>query len=127
MLIEIKQPDFRFGDERGLLVQLVHEGYSQINVIETSKNSYRGGHYHKLNSEAFYIITGEIMLVVEKDGVSEKYHFTAGEMFEIPPLVSHSFFFTQDTILVSMYSTGVELENGKKDIYKLDRKGVGHI
>ena len=36
MLINILKPDFTFNDDRGTLVQLVHEGYNQMNVV-TSK------------------------------------------------------------------------------------------
>ena len=39
-------------------------------------------------------------------------------MFAIRPLVSHDFFYITDTVLISMYDRGVELENGEKDIVK---------
>ena len=39
-------------------------------------------------------------------------------MFVIKPYIMHSFYFIQDTVLASMYDLGVELEDGKKDIYE---------
>ena len=36
------KPDFTFTDERGTLVQLVHSGYTQVNVITTEKGVVRG-------------------------------------------------------------------------------------
>lgn len=117
MLINILTPNFEFEDERGKLVQLIREGYKQFNIIFSNKNVERGDHYHKENSEAFYIITGKINLRTERDGILEEYTFTKGDMFEIPPFVIHSFYYTEDTWLASMYSNGVELANGEKDIY----------
>ena len=58
--------DFRFEDSRGTIVQLIHEGYSQINVITSKKGVFRGGHYHKDNNEAFYIISGKLEVTVNR-------------------------------------------------------------
>lgn len=105
--------DFRFSDDRGELVQLIHQGYRQINVITSKQGVVRGGHYHKKNCEAFYIVSGKLELTVNE----ETFRFQAGDFFGIEPYDRHSFYFVEDTVLVSMYSDGVELENGEKDIY----------
>ncbi len=118
-LIKILTPDFSFKDDRGSLVQLIHNGFAQFNVITSVKGAYRGGHYHKINSEAFYIINGKLSLELwdlENSQIKEYYNFTSGDMFEIMPNIIHSFKFEEDTTLVSMYSIGVELNNGNKDI-----------
>ena len=91
--------DFSFHDERGSLTQLVHGGYGQVNVITSKKGALRGGHYHKLNEEAFYIVSGSLELTVN----GATYSFRQGDFF--------------DTVLVSRYSRGVVLEDGSKDIY----------
>lgn len=141
-LINILKPDFIYNDDRGFLVQLIHQGYRQVNVIQSNTGAIRGGHYHKKNKEAFYVIKGELKLEVwdcesssfngalenllnrsdqtikEFSKGIESYTFKAGDMFEILPLVVHSFTFIRDTILVSMYSSGIELSDGTKDIFK---------
>ena len=117
MLVEIVQPDFKFDDDRGALVQLIHDGYKQVNVITSTKNVERGNHYHKENIEAFYIISGKFELKLKKDDIEEKYVFSAGDMFRIQPYVIHSFYYLEDTTLVSMYSNGVEKADGTKDIF----------
>lgn len=117
MLIEILKPDFCFEDNRGKLTQLVHEGYKQVNVLFTKKGVERGSHYHKENKEIFYIISGSLKLNVSRDSISEEYYFKAGDMFLIPEYVMHSFFYEEDTLKVSMYSNGVEKNNGTKDIF----------
>lgn len=116
-LIKIKEPDFIHKDGRGLLVQLVHEGYRQVNVVISETKTARGGHYHKLNKETFYVVSGEFTLRAELEGKQEEYRFSDGDMFEIPPYVLHGFEYAKKSILVAMYDVGVELEGGVKDIY----------
>lgn len=105
--------DFSFEDERGVLIQLVHDGWKQINVITTRKGVVRGNHYHKCNDEAFYIISGACRVTVGEESVI----FRSGDFFKIEPFDVHSFDYLEDTVIVSMYSDGVELPNGSKDIY----------
>ena len=112
MLKTIKT-DFDFSDDRGTIVQLIHKGYSQINVITSKKGVVRGGHYHERNEEAFYIVSGELTVTVN----GETAHFKARDFFGIEAYDMHSFNFLEDTVLVSMYSYGVELEDGTKDIF----------
>lgn len=118
MLIDIIKPDYIHEDDRGRLIQLVHEGYSQFNIISSKKSSLRGGHFHKENSEAFWVISGRFRLDAEKDGMKESYDLKEGDMFVIPPYVIHSFYYEEDTLLASMYSKGVENNDGTKDIFK---------
>lgn len=116
-MIEILKPNFEFEDERGKLIQLVREGFSQFNIIFSKASVLRGNHYHKENKEAFYVISGEFDLTAEKDGVFETFTFGQGDMFLIPPYVNHSFSYRADTLLASMYSLGVERPDGTKDIF----------
>lgn len=112
-MLKIKKTDFEFSDDRGTLVQLIHEGYRQVNVITSKKGVSRGGHFHKENEEAFYIISGASRVVVN----GKEYTFKSGDFFCIEANDLHSFHFLEDTVLVSMYSNGVENINGEKDIY----------
>ena len=59
-LYERVRPDFEFSDTRGALVQLVHEGYEQVNVLTTRAGVTRGGHYHKETAEAFFVVDGRV-------------------------------------------------------------------
>lgn len=116
MLVEILKPDFEFEDHRGSLKQLFHKGWKQVNIIQSFSGILRGGHFHKNNKEAFYIIQGSVVLQLEKDGFNETYSFSSRDMFIIEPYVFHTFVFQEDTILVSMYDLGVG-EGEEKDIY----------
>lgn len=117
-MIEFIKPDFSFQDERGALVQLCREGWKQINVTSTKAGVFRGGHYHKNNQEAFYIIEGEIEINLTKDGKQETVTVQSGDFFILKPYAVHSFNFKKDTVMVALYDKGVEEINGQKDIYK---------
>lgn len=119
MLIKFLEPNFVFEDQRGLLIQLVRDGFKQVNYITAKKNTIRGGHYHKFNFEAFFVVSGRFNLILSDLGneVQETQIMAAGEFFEIPPNVLHSFEFLEETQLISMYSSGVELKDGSKDIF----------
>lgn len=116
-LIEIIIPDFVYEDERGLLAQLTHEPYSQINAVFSRKGAIRGNwHYHKTTKEAFFVIAGEVDVYLRLEAREEKHTFRPGDMFIIPENVRHTFDYKEDTYLVAMYTSCVELEDGTKDI-----------
>lgn len=117
-MIKILEPDFKFEDERGVLIQLIHDGFKQINVITSESDVKRGGHYHEINKEAFFIINGKIKLLLSRNNHEEEYHFKSGDMFLIEKNVYHEFEFLENTTLISLYDKGVELPNGKMDILK---------
>ena len=117
MLIERLTPNFIHNDNRGTLTQLIRRGYSQVNVITSKGGVIRGGHYHELNTEAFYIVSGRCRVTARKDGEKEEAEFKAGDFFRVGPYVTHDFEYMEDSVLVTMYSLGVELDGDKKDSY----------
>ena len=120
MLFTILEPDFSHEDERGKLIQLVREGYRQVNVLYSKAGVIRGGHYHKKNCEAFYIVEGECEAQLGRNGLKETVTFSTGSFFQIEPYTVHAFSFSQDTLMIGMYDLGVENEDGTKDIFTLD-------
>lgn len=116
-LIEFIKPDFSFADERGYLHQLCRDGWKQVNVSFSKAGVFRGGHYHKQNREAFYIIDGEIEIGLKKGEKSETIIVTSGDFFILQPFALHSFNFKKDTLMVALYDHGVENANGTKDIF----------
>lgn len=116
-MVEFIKPDFTFEDERGTLAQLCRDGWKQINVTSSRAGVVRGGHYHKNNREAFYIVDGEIQIHLSKDGKEEDITVKKGDFFILKPYAVHSFTFTKDTLMVALYDKGVENPDGSKDIY----------
>ena len=115
-MIRIIKPDFVFEDERGTLTQLIHEGYSQINVVTSKAGVERGRHYHALNREGFYGVEGAFTVEAKLGNKTERYSFKKGDMFIIEPNVIHTFDYSEDSTLVAFYDRGVELPDGSKDI-----------
>jgi len=110
-------PDFSFTDERGSLTQLVHKGYTQVNVLVSKQKVQRGGHYHKISKEAFFVVSGSVAVTFKKGEQSEKIIFREGDFFEVFPMTIHSMEFLENCVLVAMYDKPVEREDGTKDIY----------
>lgn len=115
--IRILQPDFVFKDERGRLIQLVHEGQKQVNVVMTRGGVFRGGHYHKENVETFYVVYGRFRFMAKYDGMWEEQEFGAGDMFQVAPYVLHKFEYLEDSLVIALYDKGVEHEDGTLDSY----------
>ena len=115
-MITVIKPDFIFEDERGSLVQLIHEGFNQVNVVTSKAGVERGKHYHALNREGFYVVEGAFTVKARLDGKEESYGFKKGDMFIIEPNDIHTFDYIEDSVLVGFYDKGVELPDGTKDI-----------
>lgn len=119
-MITIIKPDFVFEDERGSLVQLVREGYRQINVVTSKAGVERGRHFHRLNREGFYVVDGSFTVEAKLGDRCESHRFAKGDMFIIEPNVIHTFDYHEDSVLVAFYDRGVELPDGSKDIIPED-------
>ena len=117
-LVRVLHTDFEFADDRGRLTQLVHEGFQQINVLTTKRGVTRGGHFHRISREAFYVISGCVEVTLRTEDRTESAAFHAGDFFAVEPFVSHSMFFPEDCVMVQMYDRPVEQPGGGKDIYK---------
>lgn len=118
-MYEILTPDFCHEDERGNLVQLVHDGWRQVNVVFSKGGTVRGGHYHKVNREAFYIISGCCEVTLSFNGEEQTRVFRQGDFFAIEPNTGHTFRYLEDTMLIGFYDKGVrEYRGGVYDIFK---------
>ncbi|MFC1566348.1 cupin domain-containing protein [bacterium] len=116
-MITFVKPEFEHTDDRGYLKQLVSSGWNQTNVIFSEKGTNRGGHYHKNNTEMFYVIQGAFELVLEKDEVTKNFNIKSGDMFVVEPNVVHTFNYTEDTYIIAFYDKGV-VKGDEKDIYE---------
>ncbi len=112
-----REVDFQHKDRRGSLTQLIHEGFAQINVLESKTGAERGAHFHKNSIEAFYLVTGSVEVEFIGKEAKEKVTFKQGDFFEIHPLVLHNMYFPEDCLMVQMYDKPVENEDGTKDIF----------
>ena len=115
-----KKVDFQHIDNRGSLTQLIHDGFKQINVLESKKGVERGSHFHKRSVEAFYVINGSVEVTLWDKTSKEVMVFEKGDFFEIHPFVLHNMLFLEDCLMVQMYDEPVENLDGTKDIFTED-------
>ena len=119
-MYKLRDVDFQHKDDRGSLTQLIHDGYRQINVLESVKGSVRGAHFHKRSTEAFYLISGSVEVEFKCKAEMKKVTFHQGDFFEINPFVLHNMYFPEDCLMVQMYDIPVENSDGTKDIFTED-------
>lgn len=118
-MITFLEPDFSFSDERGFLIQLCRDGWKQINVSASMAGARRGGHYHKNNREAFFVIEGCIDIELELYGEKKVCVANKGDFFVIHPYVRHVFQYPVNTVAIAMYDKGVENDDDTMDIYSI--------
>ena len=117
MTIKILSPEFLHSDERGSLTQLVSSGYSQINILVSNSDVTRGGHFHKICRESFYVIEGAVRVTTEIDGEFDEHFFRQGDFFEIYPGTAHEMYFPERCIMAVLYDRPIET-GSEKDIYE---------
>lgn len=115
-----RKVDFQHLDNRGSLTQLIHNGFKQVNVLNSKKGVERGSHFHKHSVEAFYLISGSVEVTLWSKNKKEIVVFNEGDFFEIHPFVLHNMFFLEDCLMVQMYDEPVENVDGTKDIFMED-------
>lgn len=116
-IITFLKPEFVHGDARGKLRQLVSSGWNQVNFINSSPGSIRGGHHHKNNREMFFVISGKFRLTLSGHGQTASFVMEPEDLFIIEKNISHSFEFLEETLLISLYDKGViEKTDGKTNM-----------
>ena len=115
-------PYLRMQDERGGFWGITQELWAEANFIETEAGQVRGNHYHKETRELFFIISGEIDIVVEglRSGERTEMSVTKGDIFIIEPYELHTFHTKTDARWINMLSKPHDPEN--PDFHQPDKK-----
>ncbi len=68
------------------------EGIQYLAFLDLCAGAVRGNHYHKLKHELFYVISGEVLLVVQELESTERASFSvrAGDLAIIPTGIAHA-------------------------------------
>lgn len=110
--------EFSFKDERGILRQLIssQHGFKQINWATSKKGVSRGGHFHKIVTETFYLIKGRVKVHIKNMKTHEEQNkvFEIGDIFIIEPYDKHTVEALEDSEWVAFFNE--QINNG--DIYK---------
>jgi len=114
----IMEAEFVFKDNRGTLKQLFssQRGWKQVNYATSKKDVARGGHYHKMVTETFYLIHGRIKVMIKnmRNGNEQTKVFEEGDMFEIEPYDKHTIIALEDSEWIAAFDVIIN----NSDIYK---------
>lgn len=108
----------RFTDFRGEIFGVINHGkWEEINYIESKSETTRGGHYHKLTLELFFILSGEIQVEIKNLKTQIKNEFIAqkGDAFLVEPYEYHTFYIQKDSAWMNALS--LKMEKDTKDFY----------
>ena len=100
-------------DERGIISNYYFDdSLNMIGYVESKKHSIRGNHYHPIQTQKCLLIKGKYISVTkdlnDENAVVETRLIKEGELSTIPPKVSHTMIFLEDSILLN-------LVNGDRD------------
>ena len=115
----IMEAEFVFKDNRGTLKQLFssQRGWKQVNYATSKKDVARGGHYHKMVTETFYLIHGRIKVMIKnvKTGREQSKIFETGDMFQIEPYDKHTLIALEDSEWIAVFDNIINNSDVHKD------------
>lgn len=115
------KPTFEFEDRRGILREVIRrDNYRQLNEVRRHKGQNHGLHYHKINEELFYIISGKVKVEIINVETKEKTEFIAKETegFIVEPYEVHNFIYLEDTIFIVLHSRPFDKDHSDIHEYK---------
>lgn len=100
-------------DDRGSFWGITRDQWAEVNFVQTSAGQVRGNHYHKETRELFFIISGEIEIVVEdlRSGEHLEFVVSKGDIFLIEPYELHTFRIKTDAQWINMLSQSIDDHN----------------
>jgi dTDP-4-dehydrorhamnose 3,5-epimerase-like enzyme len=113
-MIEFINNYFNHADEKGSIVGLVNFGqWEELNIIESLKNSVRGGHYHEITTELFIILEGRIEITLESlnQNKTKKVEVIKGDVFLIKPKIIHTFIVLENSSWINCLSKKIDPNN----------------
>lgn len=86
-------------DERRIL-----EDWPEAKIITAKEDCILGGHYHKIKTEKFILISGQATLRLNTNigPISKK--LKKGIVYDIYPYTHHTFILSKDSVLVGLCS-----------------------
>lgn len=101
-------------DERGVFRGIINSGsWQEANFISTYKGEIRGGHYHELTDELFYIVSGRISIQISdlKGENLQQFEVSEGDIFLIEPYEVHTFTCLEDSSWINFLSMKFDSDN----------------
>jgi mannose-6-phosphate isomerase-like protein (cupin superfamily) len=100
-------------DKRGKFWGITQDNWAEVNFVETAAKQVRGKHSHKETRELFFIISGEIKILIENlhSGGHIEFEAQKGDVFIIDPYEIHTFYTKTDSQWINMLSKQLDPED----------------
>ena len=107
------QPYLVREDGRGRLLGLMNEGiWEEFNFLETKAGQVRGNHFHRETREVFFIIEGEVEVVIKIPGQPEiGLNLHDGDLIRLEPGETHTFHWRSNTRWINILSKRFDQKN----------------
>jgi uncharacterized RmlC-like cupin family protein len=119
--------DKGFESDAGWIDNLKHHGVpGTVSVLFSRAGSWRARHYHRLDSHALYIVSGEVhywettLGGVPLPSDTPAAIFGPREMFFTPPMRPHAMYFPIDTVMVSISDRSRTHEEHEADVVRVE-------
>lgn len=86
-------------DERRTL-----EDWPEAKIITTKQDCTLGGHYHKVKTEKFILLSGKAKLIINTLVGDVGKAMKIGKLYTIDPNIKHSFELTAGSVLIGLCS-----------------------
>jgi nucleoside-diphosphate-sugar epimerase/2-polyprenyl-3-methyl-5-hydroxy-6-metoxy-1,4-benzoquinol methylase/dTDP-4-dehydrorhamnose 3,5-epimerase-like enzyme len=105
-----------FVDNRGIISNYYFDDtINMIGYVESKKETVRGNHYHPIQTQKCLLVKGKFISVTKDlmnpDAVIETRIINEGDLSIIPPHVSHTMVFLEDSIFLNLVNGEREHEN----------------
>lgn len=80
------------------------EEWPEAKVITAKKDCVLGGHYHKIKTEKFILLSGKAKLIINTMVGDVGKVMKAGKLYTIDPNIKHSFELKEGAVLIGMCS-----------------------
>lgn len=86
-----------FEDHRGKIEDLIVTPLDAVTRIFSKDGAVRGNHFHAETIQWTYVLSGQLLIVTEKDGVRARHIYKPGELACEEPGVPHAWLAIGDT------------------------------
>lgn len=90
-------------------------------ILDLKKDYFCSWHYHKLKTETFHVLEGDVLLYYGTDEdiqASNIVRLTKGMSFHIPPMLIHRFLGLQDSKILE-----ISTQHFDEDSYRISESG----
>jgi oxalate decarboxylase/phosphoglucose isomerase-like protein (cupin superfamily) len=89
-----------------MLLGITREPWAEANFVRTAAGHARGNHYHRITTELFFVVRGEIEVAVHhvETGHAETFVAGPGDVFVVEPYELHVFTARTDAEWINMLS-----------------------